>query len=80
MVRVEATGQQNLTAFHIDPSLLESPDRELLEELLLSASNQALEKARTAAADELSKITGGFDIPGLSNALGLGGAGNTVPE
>ncbi|NOX54900.1 MAG: YbaB/EbfC family nucleoid-associated protein [Planctomycetes bacterium] len=76
MVRVTATGQQRLVSCQIDQSLWESGDREMVEQLVLAAANQALEKSRQAAAEELAKLTGGLQVPGLSEALsklGLGG-------
>jgi DNA-binding YbaB/EbfC family protein len=77
MVAVEATGDQRLTACRIEPSLFESGDRELVEDLVLAAANQALDKAREAAAAEMQNLAGGLDLPGVSEALenlGLGGA------
>ena len=69
MVRVTATGQQRLVSCQIDPSLWESGDREMVEQLVLAAANQALEKSRQAAAQEFAKLTGGLEVPGLSEAL-----------
>ena len=48
----------------------------MVEDLVLAAANQALEKAKEAAASEMSKLTGDIDLPGLGDALsklGLGG-------
>ena len=76
MVRVEANGQQKILSCQIDDSLWDSRDKELLEELVVGAVNQALEKSRQAAKDEFSKLAGGIDLPGLGDALsklGLGG-------
>lgn len=74
MVVVEASGDQRLTACRIEPSLIASGDREMLEDLFLSAANQALDKSREAAAAEMQNLAGGFDIPGLGDALqNLGG-------
>ncbi|MCR9200274.1 MAG: YbaB/EbfC family nucleoid-associated protein [Planctomycetaceae bacterium] len=76
MVRVEATGDLRIIGVHIDPSLLETGDREMLEELVSSATNQALQKAKEAAANAMQEVAGGMDIPGLSDAMskfGLGG-------
>jgi hypothetical protein len=78
MVVVEASGDQRLTACRIEPTLLASGDREMLEDLFLAAANQALDKVREAAAVEMQSLTSGFDIPGLGDALkgfGLGGPG-----
>lgn len=69
MVTVEADGQQRLTACRIDQTLLGGSDAELLEELLISAVNQAMDKARAAAAQEMSGALGGMQLPGLDDAL-----------
>ena len=69
MVRVEANGQQKILAIHLEDSLLENPDREMLEDLVVAATNQALDKSREAAAEEMAKLTGNLDIPGLGDAL-----------
>lgn len=76
MVKVEATGDLKIVGVHIDPSLLETGDREMLEELVSAATNQALQKAKEAAASAMQEVAGGMDIPGLSEAMskfGLGG-------
>lgn len=67
MVMVEANGQQKILGYRIDPSLLD--DKEMLEDLLVAATNQALEKSSEAAARELEQITGNFNVPGLGEAL-----------
>ena len=80
MVRVEVSGQQKVLAVHVDPSLLSENDAEVIEDLLVSATNQALEKARQAAADQMGAIAGDGKIPGLSEALAsFGGADNLSP-
>jgi len=77
MVRVEATGQQKILAIHVDPSLLSDNDREIIEDLLVAATNQALDKARQAAADQMGDLAGEMNIPGLGDALAnLGGGGS----
>jgi DNA-binding YbaB/EbfC family protein len=77
MVTVEMNGQQQLLACRIEESLFESHDRELVEDLVVAAVNQAMEKVRQTTAEEMSKITGGMDVPGLSNALSEMGLGGT---
>jgi DNA-binding YbaB/EbfC family protein len=69
MVTVEASGDQKITACRIEPSLIESGDREMIEDLVVSASNQALEQARERAAAEMQQLAGGFNFPGLSEAM-----------
>ena len=76
MVTVESNGQRRILACKIEESLFESGDQEMVEELVVAAVNQALDKAREAEAEEMGKITGGLGLPGLGEALsklGLGG-------
>jgi DNA-binding YbaB/EbfC family protein len=82
MVVVQASGLQRVLAVKIEPSLLEGGDAEMLEDLLVSATNQALEKAAQAAAEEMSKMTSQLQIPGLADMmskLGLGGSNGNGP-
>lgn len=65
MVRVSCNGQQEILSIHIDPELLEEKDVEMLQDLILVAVNEALHRSRELAQEELAKITGGFNIPGL---------------
>lgn len=77
MVRVQASGDLKILGISIDPGLLQSPDAEFLEDLITAAVNQALQKAKEAAAQEMAEITGGLNIPGLQEAMsrfGLGGS------
>lgn len=76
MVNVEVSGLMKVLSCQIDPVLLQANDQEMLEDLLIAAVNQALEKARQTSADEMAKLTGGFNIPGLNDVmskLGMGG-------
>lgn len=75
MVKVQANGQQKILAVSVEDSLLEGSDRELLEDLLVAAVNQALEKSRETAAEEMSKLTGEMNVPGLGEALSKMGLG-----
>jgi nucleoid-associated protein EbfC len=75
MVTVQADGLQRIVGIKIEPSLLQ--DAEMLEDLLVAATNQALDKSRELAAEEFSKITQ-MQLPGLSEMMskfGLGGGG-----
>ncbi len=69
LVTVEANGQQKILNVRIDESLLQDSDKEMLEDLLVGAVNQAIDKAREAAAEEMSKLAGDLDLPGLDDAL-----------
>jgi DNA-binding YbaB/EbfC family protein len=76
MVSVEMNGHSQVTGCQIDASLFASDDREMVEDLIVAAANQALEKVKQAAAEEMGQVAQGLDVPGLSDALsrlGLGG-------
>ncbi len=77
MVVVEVNGQMQVLSCRIDPGLLQSGDRKLLEELVCSATNQALEKMREAQMNQMQQLTGGLNIPGLSDMLAGMGLGRT---
>ena len=75
MVRVVANGHQEIVSCQIEPSVFESSDPELLEDLVVSATNAALTKAKEAAAEKMSTATEGMNLPGLQDMLGkMGGA------
>jgi hypothetical protein len=65
MVRVAANGEQQVLSVKIDPQAVSPEDVELLEDMVLAAVNQALEKARQMAQEEMAKVTGGLQLPGL---------------
>lgn len=69
MVTVTADGQQRLLSCRIDPVLLSSGDREMLEDLVCSSVNQALERSREAIAGEMSSLMDGVDLAGVKDAL-----------
>ena len=77
LVTVEATGLGELIACRIDPSLMS--DREMLEDLLPAAVNQAQTKARELHAQAMRGLTEGVDLPGLDEVLAqvTGGASPT---
>ena len=66
MVRVTVNGQLALTAIKIDPTVINSEEKEMLEDLIMAAINDGMRKARDMASVEMSKITGGLKIPGVS--------------
>jgi nucleoid-associated protein EbfC len=59
------TGQQKLVSIKISPDAVDPDDIEMLEDLVLAAVNEAMEKAKELAASQLGAITGGLNIPGL---------------
>lgn len=66
MVTATVNGRLELVRLHIEPSVLQSGDVEMLQDLIIAAVNQAVRGAQQQMADEMSKLTGGLKIPGLS--------------
>ncbi|HWP57427.1 MAG TPA: YbaB/EbfC family nucleoid-associated protein [Candidatus Acidoferrales bacterium] len=66
MVQVSVTGQMALAKVTIDPAVINAEEKEMLEDLVLAAVNEGLRRAREMAAEEMSKITDGIKIPGLT--------------
>lgn len=65
MVKVEANGAQEILSITIEDEIVTSGDKELLEELVVSAVNDALRKSRDLVTQEVGKLTGGLPFPGL---------------
>ena len=63
MVTVEADGRGQRRKIHIDPSVVDPNDVEMLEDLVLVAVTEAQKKAATLAQDEMSKLAGGMQLP-----------------
>ena len=70
MVEVEINGLLEVLGCRIDPALFGQGDRELIEDLLATAVNQALAKGKQLHAEALKSMTGGINVPGLEDALG----------
>lgn len=64
-VKVVVTGKKALKAIKIDPEVVDKDDVEMLEDLIVAAINEAFRKADDASEQEMKKITGGINIPGL---------------
>jgi len=65
MVTAVVNGRLEVLRVGIDSSLLETPDREMLQDLVVAAVNDALRAVRALIASEMQKATGGLPIPGL---------------
>jgi nucleoid-associated protein EbfC len=65
MVTVIANGKQEVLSIKIDPEVVKSQDAEMVEDLVLAGVNEALRKVREMAKEEMAKLTGGINIPGL---------------
>jgi DNA-binding YbaB/EbfC family protein len=75
VVTVRVNGRLEVVGVRIDPKLLADGDAELLEDLIVAATNQGLTKAREAAAKSITELAGNLPIPGLSAFLGSGAGG-----
>ena len=69
MVTVEVTGAGDVLSCRIDPSLVTAGDRELLEDLVPAAVNQALAKAKEMHAEAMRSVTSDLDLPPLDDVL-----------
>ena len=65
MVTVVANGKGDLLSVKIDPEVARGEDLEMLQDLVVAASNDALRRARELLAQEVSRLTGGLNLPGL---------------
>jgi len=67
MVKATANGNKTLVELEIDPSLLKQEEREMVQDLVIAAVNQAISNAEALAKEEMKKSTGNVipDIPGL---------------
>lgn len=65
MVTVTVSGAMQVVAVNIDPEVVKSGDAEMLQDLIVAATNDALRKAREMMSEEMKGLTGGLGIPGL---------------
>ena len=69
LVTATVNGLQELIACRIDPSLFQQGDAELLEDLIVTAVNDAVEEARAQQAESMQSLAGGMDLGSLSGML-----------
>lgn len=65
MVKAVMTGQQKLLSIAISPDAVDPDDVEMLQDMILAAVNEAIEKSQDLAAEKMGALTGGLKIPGL---------------
>ncbi len=65
VVTVKVNGKQELVSIQIKPEAVDPDDLEMLEDLVLAAVNEGVRKSQEMVSNEMAKITGGFNIPGL---------------
>ncbi|UCG06776.1 MAG: YbaB/EbfC family nucleoid-associated protein [Desulfobacterales bacterium] len=65
MVKIVANGRQQIVSIQIEKEVVDPDDVEMLQDLILAAINDALAKSQEMVTAEMSKLTGGLNIPGL---------------
>jgi nucleoid-associated protein EbfC len=81
-VRVVVNGKLEVVRITLDPPMLrtlvgegDEADTQMIEDLIAAAVNAGLARARQLMQDEMGKLTGGLNIPGLDRLMGSGGGG-----
>ena len=67
MVTVVASGAGEIISIKIEKDVVNPDDVEMLQDLIIAAANEALRRAQELVSGEMSKLTGGMQIPGLGN-------------
>lgn len=65
VVTVQVNGHKQILSLNIKPEVVDPEDIEMLQDLVMTAVNDALAKAEELANEDMSKYTGGLKIPGL---------------
>ena len=69
LVEVEANGLGEVLGCKLDPSLLQPGDKELVEDLVVGAVNQAIARAKDLHAEAVKQLAGGMNVPGLDDTV-----------
>ncbi len=64
-VQMTMTGHQRLQSVQIEPDILTPEDVEMLQDLILAAVNEAMERSQQLASERMGALTGGLNVPGL---------------
>lgn len=65
VVKVVVSGKMKVESIEIDPDVVSPDDVDMLQDLVLAAVNEGMEKAQEMASSKMGAITGGMNIPGL---------------
>jgi len=65
MVNIVMNGKQQVLSIRIDPEVVSREDIDMLQDLLAAAVNEAIRKSQEMMTEEMKKITGGLNIPGI---------------
>ena len=66
MVKAVVTGKQEVVSIEIEKEVVDPEDVEMLQDLVTAAVNEALRKSRDMVTEQMTKLTGGINIPGLT--------------
>ncbi len=69
MVTVVANGGQDVLSINIDPEVVDPEDVEMLQDLIMAAVNDALNKAKAMMNEEMGQLTKGMNIPGMPGMM-----------
>ena len=69
MVEVTVNGAAEVLECRIEEKLVADGEREMIEELVVAATNQALQKAKQIHAEAMKELTGGVSLPGMDEAM-----------
>lgn len=64
-VSAKVSGKKELVEINIKPEVVDPEDVEMLQDLIIASVNEAMRKADESSASEMSRLTGGINIPGL---------------
>ena len=67
MVNVTVNGKGDIISINIEVPLLNVDEKDMLQDLIVAATNDGLRKAKELGKQEMQQLTGGLNIPGLSN-------------
>ena len=65
MVELLINGQQEIKEIHINPDIIDPEDKEMLEDLVQAAVNEGIRQSKEMVNEEMKKLTGGINLPGL---------------
>ena len=71
MVVAKANGRQELLSIDLEPEVVDPDDIEMLQDLIVAAINDVLKRSQEMEAEEMSKLTGGLQLPGGMKMPGL---------
>ncbi|MFP4194682.1 MAG: YbaB/EbfC family nucleoid-associated protein [Desulfobacterales bacterium] len=66
MVKVVANGKQQIVSINIEKEVVDPEDVDMLQDLIVAAVNEALTRSQEMVSEEMNKLTGGMNIPGLT--------------